>query len=151
MLINKILVATDFSESANAAVKYAIKLAKETQASLTLLHSYQTLPYTESVGLVSFEPRLHESLRSSAKAALLEAQGEATGSGLSQVEIAVEQGAPFDAITHFAKEGHYDLIVVGTHGRTGIRHALLGSVAERVVRHAHCPVLVVRILEEPTK
>jgi nucleotide-binding universal stress UspA family protein len=143
-LLHKILAATDFSESADAAITHAIALAYEAQASLTLLYVYQVMPYTEVVGFASFEPRLHESHLHSSERVLLQAKAEAEQQGVAQVGIALEQGTPYHTITKFAKEGNYDLIVVGTHGRTGIRHTLIGSVAERVVRHAHCPVLVVR-------
>lgn len=142
-LIRKILVATDFSENANKAASYAFALAKEHQAAVTLLHIYQVIPYTDPIGYISFEPRLHESLRSSAEKALSQWREEAKKQGVAEVNGVVEQGVPFQVITRIAREGGFDLVVVGTHGRTGLRHALIGSVAERVVRHAPCSVLVV--------
>jgi nucleotide-binding universal stress UspA family protein len=64
--------------------------------------------------------------------------------GVLRVTAAKSIGPPVAEIVRFAREGNYDLIVLGTHGRTGLKHALIGSVAERVVRHAHCPVLTIR-------
>jgi universal stress protein A len=134
-LITKILVATDFSSHACAAAEYAARLAKEVGASLTLLHSYQALLATRTA-----EPVTHPGM----EAALQQEKTEASRQGAPQVDIAMEQGAPFHTITKFAREGNFDLIVVGTHGRTGVRRSLLGSVAEHVSRHAHCPVMVIR-------
>jgi nucleotide-binding universal stress UspA family protein len=68
----------------------------------------------------------------------------AEGLGIGRVEVATAIGEPAHEILAFAKAQHADLVVIGTHGRTGLQHALMGSVAERVVRRATCPVLTVR-------
>jgi len=69
---------------------------------------------------------------------------DAKARGITVHEARTEPGPPSHTIVEIAKSGGYDLIVIGTHGRTGLQHALIGSVAERVVRHASCPVLSVR-------
>jgi universal stress protein A len=68
----------------------------------------------------------------------------AEGMGIAKVEVATSIGEPAHEILDFAKAQRVDLVVIGTHGRTGIQHALMGSVAERVVRRSTCPVLTVR-------
>jgi nucleotide-binding universal stress UspA family protein len=76
---------------------------------------------------------------------LEEAKGEAQRAGATAVDTKLLQGAVAPEIVDYAKQGDYDLIVIGTHGHTGLKHALLGSVAERVVRLAPCPVLSLRV------
>jgi nucleotide-binding universal stress UspA family protein len=134
----------DFSEYSNAAVEEAASLAKAIGAELTLLHAYQNpayvLPMQGYVGLGNdFLTKLRRDLEEevAAKARALRDQGIA-------VRTEVIEGIPYKAIVDHAKETQADLIVMGTHGRTGLAHALTGSVAERVVRLAHCPVLVTR-------
>ena len=76
---------------------------------------------------------------------LEESAARATSSGAVGVEAKLVEGVPFKEIISFARAGNYDLIVMGTHGRSGLKHALLGSVAEKVVRKAPCAVLTVRM------
>jgi len=139
----RFLVPVDFSEYANQALEYAIGLASKLGARLTLLHVIQplplagvdmgvTLPYTY---IQDLEAEITNSMQ-----AYLE---RVTAAGL-EGEIAVVHGVPFQEILETAKTQQVDLIVMGTHGRTGLQHVLLGSVAEKVVRLAPCPVLVVR-------
>jgi nucleotide-binding universal stress UspA family protein len=140
----RILCPVDFSEFSNAAVEDAAGLAKVTGAELTLLHAYQNpayvLPMQGYVGLGNdFLTKLRQQLED-------EVQAQARGlrdQGIS-VRTEVIEGVPYKAIIDHAKENNADLIVMGTHGRTGLAHALTGSVAERVVRLAPCPVLVTR-------
>src|SRR6266545_1167979 len=143
MTAQRFLIPVDFSEYANQAVEYAIGLASKLGARLTLLHVIQplplagvdmgvTLPYTY---IQDLEAEIANSMQ-----AYLE---RVTAAGL-EGEIAVVHGVPFQEILETAKTQQVDLIVMGTHGRTGLQHVLLGSVAEKVVRLAPCPVLVVR-------
>ena len=143
MVIQHILVPTDFSEYADYALEYSIELAKVLQARLTLLHVFQLAPLT--VGIVPhsvFTLTLHEMQTKAHR------QIQATLARIKQTGIPCEsvivQGFPFQTIIDTVKERAIDLIVMGTHGRTGLTHVLMGSVAERVVRMAPCPVLVTR-------
>ena len=136
-----ILVPIDFSASADHALDYAMRLARTLQARLTLLHviepfivgSVESLPYTYIQDLEARVTDLMTSYRE-----------RVTEAGL-QSDFAIVHGVPFHVIIDTARTAHIDLIIMGTHGRTGLPHVLLGSVAERVVRLAPCPVLVVRV------
>jgi universal stress protein A len=142
MTYHKILVPLDFSEPSREAMHLAVELAKQGNATLTLFHVYPPLlyPVDPSVYL-----DLERKQRESAELLLLEAQQELSSPGGSTVEVALAEGSsPFEEIIGKAEQGDYDLIVMGTHGRTGLRRALIGSVAERVVRHAPCSVLIAR-------
>ena len=138
----KILCPVDFSEASREALVAAADLARSFDSTLTLVHIYQ-LPVL-AVPEMSFRPDLFGEIMKSVDESLAKWTQEAIGLGARRVESTKLEGIPWDAIVKLAGDGHADLVVMGTHGRTGLRHALLGSVAERVVRHAPCPVLVVR-------
>src|SRR5215471_21648822 len=137
------LVPLDFSEYANQALDYAIKLANKLGARLTLLHVVQSLP----MGGVDMGVTLPYTYIQDLEAEIMESLNNylerVTAAGL-EGEVAMVHGVPFHEIIEMAKAQHVDLIVMGTHGRTGFQHVLLGSVAEKVVRLAPCPVLVAR-------
>jgi nucleotide-binding universal stress UspA family protein len=155
------LVAHDFSPSADAAARTAAKdlIERGQGGTITLLHVYQVMPLPTGFdgavpggGLVTLEravavettrrlERAAEELRKDI-ASLSAARGEDAPD--VEVEVAVRQDAPADGILAEAKERNVERITVGTHGRKGLSHLLLGSVAERVVRLAHVPVLVVK-------
>lgn len=122
MKIRRVLAATDLSDHADAAVREAVSLAQRADAELTLLHVHEEQPADEAL----------EELR-------LRAAG-----AVPKVSTASVSGRPSDAICDAAVRLDADLVVVGTHGRTGFRRILLGSVAERVVRHCRRAVLVSR-------
>jgi nucleotide-binding universal stress UspA family protein len=138
--VNRILVPTDFSPTADRALEYARALAERIGTSLLLLHVIEDPLVIE--GLVA---ETYLAATPSLKAALLtEAQaqlGQRTKAG-DRSEVLFGHGA--SAITDYALNHAIDLIVMGTHGRTGLAHLIIGSVAERVVRTASCPVLTVR-------
>lgn len=138
-----ILVATDFSDFAERALDYAIDLAAATGAKLHVLHAI-TLPTIAIAEVpVAYNTVNIDMLRDKAQAALdarIAQARERVTFGPPLVEI----GDPRDIIDRVAVEIGADLIVMGTHGRRGLRHLLLGSVAESVVRTASCPVLTVR-------
>lgn len=142
MTIRKILVPIDFSAHSREAQKWAADLARRYDATLTLLHVYQPISYALPEGYVLPSANLLADLEVSLGRALDEAKKELEQD--VRVDTALVQGVPFAEIVRFAREGSYDLIALSTHGRTGLRHALLGSVAEKVVRKASCPVLTVR-------
>jgi len=137
------LVPLDFSEYANQALDYAIHLAGKLDARLTLLHVIQSLP----LGGVDMGVTVPYTYMQELEAEIMESMNDylqrVTAAGL-EGEITVVHGVPFHEIIELAKNQHVDLIIMGTHGRTGFQHVLLGSVAEKVVRMAPCPVLVAR-------
>ncbi len=143
-MFRKILVGTDFSEPADAARRMAIDLARRLGAELEIVHVEEPLPaYAFSEGALPDLPRLQEKVRSSAERQLEDQAKEARGAGIP-VRTIVLPGTPATTIVERARTEGVDLIVVGTHGRTGLEHMLIGSVAERVVRYASCPVLTVK-------
>jgi nucleotide-binding universal stress UspA family protein len=138
--LERILVPTDFSDCAKQAVTYASELAKRFGAELYLLHVVQP-PVAYPYAVPLFDEAAHPEA-SAAKE--LEALEVADGEQIYRVERSIRTGTPFVEIVRHAKESEVDLIVIGTHGLTGLTHMLLGSVAEKVVRKASCPVLTVR-------
>lgn len=143
MAIRKILVPTDFSDCSEAALAYGRRMAEAFGASLHLLHVVQD-PYTQPWAAEAFPAPLGDLLvqwEEQAQKRMLDVLSE-TERG--QVTIATQIGSPFFEIVRYAQEQQIDLIVIGTHGRGPIGHMLLGSVAEKVVRKAPCPVLTVR-------
>jgi universal stress protein A len=145
MTAQRFLVPVDFSESATQALEYAMGLASKLGARLTLLHVIEPLPLGgDDMGIVlpyTYFEELEAGIANSMQTYL----ERITKTGL-EGDVAVVHGVPFQEIIETAKTQQVDLIVMGTHGRTGLQHMFLGSVAEKVVRLAPCPVLVVRPL-----
>lgn len=145
MLIKTILFPTDFSQGARAAMEYAVSMAKDCQAKLILLYVIQDISIAEWYIPSSLSAAdLVEDMQKSAAKEMDKWQAEAK-QHLKDVEALVLRGVPFVEIIKTAKDKKADMIVIGTHGRTGIDHMLFGSTAEKVVRKSHCPVLTVRI------
>ncbi len=143
--IKSILFPTDFSDNSKHALDYAASFAAQYKAKLYVLHvvaSPHTLVGYEAAPFVSFE-KLFAEMRASAAKAMDGFIPEEVKKEV-QLETAIAQGTPFLEILKFAREKVVDLIVIATHGRTGLRHVLFGSVAEKVVRKAPCPVLSIR-------
>jgi nucleotide-binding universal stress UspA family protein len=144
--ITNILVPVDFSPHAEHAFTYATTLAERFGAKLALLYvvddSFVTGGWSSEI-YVSNVPELMENLIADADRRLATLKASAAALGLT-AETAVIRGRPAPAIVEHAKNGGFDLIVMGTHGRTGVSHVVMGSVAERVLRKAPCPVLTVR-------
>ena len=148
MEIRHILVPTDFSDSSTRALDDAVGLAQTFGAKLTLLHVVELPSYvTDGHAPVHVSLALRDHLQASAQREL--AQLPAKGSG-APVEIArrVVIGVPHQQILEIAAADRVDWIVMATHGRTGLSHLVLGSITERVVRTALCPVLTLRPLIE---
>lgn len=143
--LKKIVLATDFSTYSDSATKFGCALAEQFDSELHVLHVLQDLVAVVPEPGVAFPPPgdYMDELRKSAEQALQEVIDSAWEQG-KRVVRAIRQGPPFLEIVRYAKEVDADLIVLGTHGRTGLAHVLLGSVAEKVVRKASCPVLTVR-------
>lgn len=141
----KILLATDFSDCAEEACAYALTLARKFDASLQILHVIN-----EPVDLrgfyvphISFE-QLEKEIADGA-ATMLETFCKDNLAGFNNYTTAVASGVPFEEINRIAQEQDISLIVIGTHGRSGLDHLIFGSTAERVVRSAPCPVLTIRL------
>ena len=145
MNIVKILCPVDFSDSSNHALQYAIAFSKAHAASLHLLHVIQPLSYGVGVdGIdVSTSVDVLDTLQESCRDQL-KRLGEMVATEEIDATTNIVIGTPFIEITRMAREEAMDMIVLGTHGRTGLAHMLIGSVAERVVRKAPCPVLTVK-------
>jgi nucleotide-binding universal stress UspA family protein len=145
MQIKTILFPTDFSTGARAAMDYALSLAQDYKAKLLLLYVIQDISIAEwYIPSTLSVADLVEDMQKSAWKEMDKWAAEAT-SRVKDVEKLVERGVPFVEIIRIAREKNADMIIIGTHGRTGIDHMLFGSTAEKVVRKAPCPVLTVRI------
>ena len=140
--LKKVLVPTDFSDCSAKAVQYAISFASQFNAKLYVAHVVNA--YTEGAvyGEVYFPVYEEEFVKSSDKM-LHRLKDEEVPNDVT-VELITRSGNPVVEVCELAKKEDIDLIVISTHGYTGVRHLLLGSVAENLVRHAPCPVLVVR-------
>ncbi|MDN3515318.1 MAG: universal stress protein [Candidatus Brocadia sp.] len=142
IVLKKILCPVDHSECSYLALKYAISLALKDEAKLYLMHVIDTRLYDTEI--YKFSPyKLDEIDVSKIRTNLMESLPEGTTDVL-EVETIVVKGVPFHEIINAATEIGADIIVLGTHGRTGLSHVVMGSVAEKVVRKATCPVLTVR-------
>ena len=139
------LIPHDFSPYADQALTYAIDLGKALQAQLTLLHIIQSLPLAVGIGDASttLADSYLQELESEPNQRLEEARQRVHEAGLP-CDVIVLHGVPFQTIIEVADDRDIDLIIMGTHGRTGLAHVLMGSVAEKVMRLAPCPVLIVR-------
>jgi universal stress protein A len=147
ILIRRILVPVDFSAQSLKALHYALSFADQYGAKLILLNVVEPAVYPSELGYIPTEiEALHENVMKNAKERLQELVAKRLPADIS-AEQQVRVGSPFLEIAAAAKEPEADLIVIATHGYTGLKHVFLGSTAERVLRHAPCPVLTVRQLE----
>jgi nucleotide-binding universal stress UspA family protein len=148
MQFKRILVAIDFSDNSSYAFDYALSLARQSDSELFLLHVIN-----EPVDLrgfyvphISFE-QLEKEIAAGASVMMDDFCREKLAD-YANFKTFIVSGTPFDEIIRKAEEVAASLIVIGTHGRTGIDHIIFGSTAERVVRGATCPVLTIRLPEE---
>jgi nucleotide-binding universal stress UspA family protein len=146
--LKHILAPTDFSEQSQYAKRYALSLAQQHGATVHLMHVIQDVlpvladadsPVASAMYLTEADHSAREYLRAEAPAELAEKL---------RFELVVRRGTPFLEIVRYAREANIDMIVMATHGRTGLAHMLMGSVAEKVVRKAACPVLTIRHPEQ---
>lgn len=142
MKIEQILVPTDFSENAQHAVDYAIELCKRCSAKLHLLHipvvpTYLLMDLSYSPGPEAVTRILNDSQDA------LDRQAKAVASGGVELFTAIREGTVHEVIRDYAREHGVDLVVVGTHGRTGVSKLMYGSVTERVIKTVHTPIVVV--------
>ena len=143
--VNRILVPMDFSDVSKGALPWATFLAAQFEAEVVLLHVVENLPIEYPLGH-ELTSHLIIPLIKQAEADLKRAAADLARSFRINISAAVREGRPHKEIGAVARALGADLIVLTTHGYTGLKHAWLGSTAERVVRHAHCPVLVVRAM-----
>lgn len=140
--IQKILVPVDFSECSRKALRYAIPFAKQFGASLTLLFVTQINYAVGEFGMID-SPLMEVQVREAAEKAMAKLMHEEVADTVP-TSVQTRIGRPASEIAAAAKELDADLIIISTHGHTGLKHVLLGSVTENVARLAPCPVLVVR-------
>lgn len=143
--IRTIVVPTDFSDDAALAVRTAQRIfgPNDGEAKLILVHAYHLPVEFTALGAVPLAPRLFADAADQARERLEQDAKPLREAGL-RVETIAQEGYPPLVIEETAREAGADLIAMGTHGRSGLRHLLLGSTAQRVVQHAPCPVLTVR-------
>jgi nucleotide-binding universal stress UspA family protein len=148
MQVKTILVPVDFSDCALTALKYAEFVAKTFQAQIDVLHVWEPPRYVLPDITVQIPGQADQTLmdfaRSEAGKDMEKFLMALEDDGTVEVRGRLESGDPTDRILELAAKGEYDMIVMGTHGRTGLSHLFLGSVAEKVVRRASCPVLTIR-------
>lgn len=146
LTLKNILVPTDFGEAADAALAYGRALADRFGATIHVLHVADNV-YLTSFGAETYAaimPELQRDLEEAARKQLDELLIDSDKSGPPTKPIILTSSAPAFAIVDYAQKNDIDLIVMGTHGRGALAHLVMGSVAERVVRLAPCPVLTVR-------
>jgi len=140
-MYENLLLPTDGSDGIERVAANAIHLARVNGATLHVLHVVDT----DTVALDPHSKRLAAGLEAAGRASVAAIHDRAAEAGIYSVE-AVRYGNPDEEILTYADENDVDIIVIGTHGRHGVRRALIGSVAERVVRNSETPVLTVRTL-----
>ncbi|MEG8947155.1 universal stress protein [Rosettibacter firmus] len=147
-MINKILIPIDFSDYSKNALKYAVEFAKHFNSQLYLIYVIEPVIYPAdfSMGQVAI-PSIDTDIKTRAEEELKNLAKTLIDPSLT-VETIIKTGKPFVEINETAKEKDIDLIIIATHGHTGVEHLLFGSTAEKVVRKAPCPVLTLR---EPIK
>jgi universal stress protein A len=151
--ITHILVPVDFSEHSEKAVRYATTVANRFGARIELLHVVEDPFVTGAWNSEVFVPNLPELLNRLTQAAqdqMTQSKKRLAAHGFV-VETVVITGQPAPTIVEHATRGGFDLIVMGTHGRTGLSHVFMGSIAERVVQKAPCAVLTVREADPATR
>lgn len=148
MTIKKVLVPIDFSDYSKSALRYAVNFAKSFNAEIILIYVVEPIIYPPdfSMGQIAM-PTINTDWDNRAKEELDKlAKNEITSNG--KVKTIIKTGKPFAEIIETAKEEDIDLIIIATHGHSGVEYILFGSTAEKVVRKAPCPVLTLR---EPIK
>ncbi len=140
--VKKILVPTDFSDISVQAFPYAENLAIDYGAEIHLVHVLEKNPPAMIIRSIDLTTeKALEKIESDAQEALLELKNKFSNN--VYVKCVFLKGNDFEEIVNYSNENDIDLIVIATHGRTGLLHTLLGSVAEKVIRFARCPVLVI--------
>lgn len=139
--LQHILVPTDFSDMSSKALKYAQSFAEFFGSRITVLHVIEPTVYPAEFG---YTPTILDTYDASVRDKVGEQLTSLTKRIQIKADTVVREGHPYNEIVAAAKDLDVSLIIIPTHGRTGLKHMLLGSTAERVVRHAPCPVLTIR-------
>jgi nucleotide-binding universal stress UspA family protein len=142
--IRQILVPIDFSPHARPILEWACELAKEHGSKLVLLHAYHLPVEFQQLEGAYLPPEFWTNVKTEAQQTLDEYKAQVSQQGI-EVEAIVREGYPATVIEEEAESLPADLVVIGTHGLSGLKHLLLGSIAERVVQRAPCPVLTVKL------
>ena len=146
ILLKHVLVATDFSEASSVALSYGRELARTFGATLHVVHAVDLLaarlPMTQGHGYDL--DRLQKEVEASARTSLAELVTDEDRTKLGAREAVIAALSPSDAILDYARDKTIDMVVIGTHGRSGLSRLMMGSVAEKIVRTSPCPVLTVR-------
>jgi universal stress protein A len=145
--IRSIVVPMDFSDVSRQGLAYGVRLAEQFGARLTVLHVLEPVAAPQFAAVATLVE--NEALRREARTRLEGVLREMKVPAKLVEKVLIRSGSPFAEITAAAKSLKADLIVLTTHGYTGLKHVFMGSTAERVVRHAHCPVLTVRASPKP--
>lgn len=147
-MIKRILVPIDFSDYSKKALHYTVQLAKSFDAELFLVYVIEPMVYPADLSMGQMViPQSEVNLNEKAKSELKELAANEIGNSL-KYNILIKTGKPFMEVIATASEVDADLIIIATHGHTGVEHLLFGSTAEKIVRKAPCPVLTLR---EPLK
>jgi nucleotide-binding universal stress UspA family protein len=145
IVFKNILVATDFEETSGAALDYGRDLARSYGSTLHVMHVVENVLARFTVdGALALLPNLQVAVETDARERMDAIITTRDRTSLRAKVAVITAADPADAIVQYAEKHHIDLIVMGTHGRRGMTHLLMGSVAERVVRTASCAVLTVR-------
>lgn len=147
----KILVPIDFSEPTARILHTAAELCRRFEAPATLLHAWEPELFTVPDIYRLYDPTKMPGWHDKLMQRLERARHDMQADGALQIDVALVEGTAYREILRFAREGAFDLIVIGTHGRTGLAHSLLGSVAEKVVRLADCAVMTVHVGDRTRK
>ena len=145
--LKKVLVATDFSAPSEAALAYGRELARSFGAALSVVHIVDDIiarAYGVDGGVIMTDPDVQRQYEATAREQVEALLANDDRIDLKASATILVSNTPASAIVNYAREANVDLIVMGTHGRGGMAHLLMGSVSERVVRTAPCPVLTVR-------
>jgi nucleotide-binding universal stress UspA family protein len=144
--MKKILIPIDGSECSLNAARYAVKLAKDENAQVFCIHVIESVPYYGYVGSQPAIERYYEDLEEKVQSWFGKVRNMAKNEGISEIKTKTFSNVKSitGSIIDYAANNNMDLIVIGTRGRTGLKRFLIGSVANGVVQHAHCAVLLVR-------
>ncbi len=148
----KILCPTDFSEPSLCGLRMAEAMAKPGTTEIIVLNVHKPIPHLPTPRIeasdVTFDISAYEEQVAAAARENLAALSDSLFADETPVRLEIRMGRPADEILHFAEEEGVDAIMIATHGRTGLAHIMFGSVAEKVVRRAKCPVLTIRACDQ---
>lgn len=149
MPFQKILVPIDFSELTPKVLHTAAEMCRRFEARATLLHVWDAELFAVPDVYRLYDPRQLPELHNKLMQKLERARHDMQADGALQIDVAFAEGTPYREVLRFARDGAFDLIVLGTHGRSGLAHSLLGSVAEKITRLADCAVMTVHSGDRP--